>query len=423
MFVGTLFLVGGLPPLLLVDSATFGEVTADFWVFASKIAAFFVLAAGIYGGLMGLLFVVLGFFGKRIPFSVLMPICLPILWAGMELPLRAFTFGFDWWLLGIPLIDSSVFRQLAVFGGVPFLSWFAATSGALLFFSVRGLKTNRLLAPIATLLFLAVGTSAGAYLEQKYNEAPEPSWPSIAVLQTNVQYPAVFPVEDDPTYGPMIREAIEKGAESIVVSGEISPRVVREENLTEAFWAKLLGDRLIQEDVLFIFYLPVRRSSGEINQTMFALRKGEVEGTYHKEILFPVSDYSPPGFLGVLFEGQRKEPLTPYVRENNLDRNGTLTADGLVGAMICNESFVPATAGRIQGQEARIIILSGSDRPFATDQIYNGTLRMAQLRAAQTRRWILRAQKTGISAIIAPNGAIKGRIERDEKGILYFNLK
>jgi apolipoprotein N-acyltransferase len=47
---------------------------------------------------------------------------------------------------------------------------------------------------------------------------------------------------------------------------------------------------------------------------------------------------------------------------------------------------------------------------------------MAVFRAVETRRWVLRAATTGISAVIAPSGGLRERLETGMAGVLRADI-
>ena len=421
VLAGVLFLILGLPPLLVVESEVFQTAPAAGLMFYAELAGFFAVASLVYGGVFSLLFALLKFAKEKIPAPSLILFVFPVLWVGAELVIRYFTFGFDWWLVGIPLIASGPFRELAIWGGVPLLSLMVVLVGSLLYaaYSLRPLIRHvtisiGLLASALVALFLY-----GVLLFQADTiEYPE-YLPSVAILQPNIKFPEAYPVEDDAYYGTLIREALTRNPEIIIFPAQILSTVTPGEEISKDLWVRLIGRSLVDSDVTVIFYIPIKTEDGFIYQTMFAIKRGEVVGQYRKEILFPVSDYRPAGFYKYLF-GEPSYTISAFDRASSKETNGLLTPDGFIAAAICNELFSPEIVQRIRGLGAPILVVSGSDRPFLSDFIFNGTLRMTRLRATEADVWIFRAYKTGISAVIAPNGEVLYQLNRNERGIIFF---
>ena len=243
--------------------------------------------------------------------------------------------------------------------------------------------------------------------------------PSVAILQPNIKFPEVYPVEDDPYYGTLIREALTRNPEIIIFPAQILSTVTLGKEISKDLWVRLIGRSLVDSNVTVIFYIPIKAEDGFTYQTMFAIKRGEVIGQYRKEILFPVSDYRPAGFYKYLF-AEPSYTISAFDRASSKETNSLLTPDGFMVAAICNEPFSREMVGRVRGLGAPILVVSGSDRPFLSNLIFNGTLRMARLRATEADVWIFRAYKTGLSAVIAPNGEVLYQLNRNERGIIFF---
>ncbi|KKU52877.1 MAG: Apolipoprotein N-acyltransferase [Parcubacteria group bacterium GW2011_GWA2_47_10] len=422
-FVGTLFLLIGLPPLLDAESEVFGAATAFDPKLIARVLGIFAVAAGIFGGVFGIMFVALKLVARKIPHEPLILFVFPALWVVSELVIRVVTFGFDWWFVGIPLVAIGLFRELAgIFLGVPLLSFITVFSGSILYACCvfRPLTRIPLFYISLSLFGLIIFFLYGVMLHERISAEYPAGLPSVAIIQPNVKFPDTFPIERDENYGPLIKKALTRNVQTIIFSAQIVSPVTTESKLSKDFWTQTLGKTLIETDATVIFYIPVKTEGGIILQTMFALQHGEVVGKYKKEILFPVSDYRPGGFYKYLFDKPVGYSITPFVPADAAEKNGLLTPDGIFAAAICNEPFSPKFLNRIKRMGAPILVVSGSDRPFLSNFIFRGTLRMAQLRATEAHVWLFRAYKTGISAIISPGGDIVQRLNRGERGVIYF---
>ncbi len=421
MLAGVLFLVLGLLPLLIVEPEVFQTAPGAGLMFYAKLAGFFAVASLMYGAVFSLLFASLKCAKEKVSAPSLILFVFPVLWVGAELVIRYFTFGFDWWLVGIPLIAAGPFREMAILGGVPILSLVVVLVGSLLYvvYSLRPLRQHvvtgiGLLASALAALFLY-----GVVLFQADTIEYPKHLPSVAILQPNVKFPEVYPVEGDAYYGPLIKEALTRNPEIIIFPAQILSPVTQGEEISKDLWVRLIGRSLVDSDVTVIFYIPIKTENGFIYQTMFAIRRGEVIGQYRKEVLFPVSDYRPAGFYRYLF-GEPSYTISAFDGAFGKETNGLLTPDGFVAAAICNEPFSREKVRHVRELNSPILVVSGSDRPFLSSLIFNGTLRMARLRATEAHVWIFRAYKTGISAVIAPNGEVLYQLNRDERGIIFF---
>ncbi len=419
---GILYLLVGLPSLLFVTMTSYDHGKNFFLIFG-KVSLLFLILSGLFGFVWGAAFGCVGWIRRRTSRYVLAGIIFPCVWVSVEVLLRVFTFGFDWWFAGIALVESPLFRGIAVLGGAPLLSLYVMITGAAFYIFIH--ETWKVICRSGTMLTILLLSSAGLifgivvhYGRQEGVDIK--ALPRMAILQTNVDFPASLPLESDSTYRQLVFKALHGGAMVIVFPGQILPRIIERDSLADSFWRKVLGNSLVDQDVLYVLYFPVREKNGMVYQTMFAIRKGKIEGEYKKETLFPVSDYAPPGVLGQLFADAREYSIDSY-RASPFSKNGILTREGSMGALICNEAFLPSIVSRIIRQGTGVIIQSGSDKPFISDAIFTGTLRMAQVRALQANVWWLRANKTGISAIISPAGDILAKLDRNKRGVLYFS--
>lgn len=96
-----------------------------------------------------------------------------------------------------------------------------------------------------------------------------------------------------------------------------------------------------------------------------------------------------------------------------------LTLDGVrYGVTICYES-VYSWVNRAQVRRgAEVIVNITNDGWFGVGQGGTQHLHMGRLRAVETRRWVLRAANTGVTAAIDPQGRVVARIPANEPGVL-----
>lgn len=409
-----------LPPLILVTGTSYGN--NDSWLIVGKLLLFFFLLTGMFGLVWGIAFASTRFALQRVSLSAVRSCIFPCIWVCCELVLRTVTFGFDWWFAGVALIEIPILRGIGAIGGAPMLSLYTLVAGgALYFLTTEHLSTiYRSGVKLANIILVSAGLMYGVFVYHNV-EKNAVVWPRTAIVQTNTDFPEILPLDRDRIYGPLILKALLGSTDVVIFPGQITRRVIKREEITTQFWQDLLGRSLTDKQVLSVVYFPVEESTGLVYQTMFAVRKRKIEGEYKKEILFPVSDYMPSGFLTIIFTDAREYILQPYTADQ-FSSNGILTKDGIMGGLICNEAFTSRIVSRIVRQNVGIVVQSGSDKPFLSDDIFTGTLRMAQLRALQANVWWLRANKTGISAIISPRGDVLSSIDRNKRGILYFSL-
>ncbi len=104
-----------------------------------------------------------------------------------------------------------------------------------------------------------------------------------------------------------------------------------------------------------------------------------------------------------------------------------------IGAFICYESVFPSYIRRFTLQGAEALFNLSNDAWFGRSQARYQHLRIVRMRAAENRRWIVRATNNGISAVIDPAGRVAsvlpefreaaGRVRYDYRSDLTFYTK
>jgi len=160
-------------------------------------------------------------------------------------------------------------------------------------------------------------------------------------------------------------------------------------------------------------------ATGPYNVLYFFRPDGGLDAIYRKRRLVPFAEHLPfARFLSWI----------PWTRE--IARYAEGTSDGVVtvsgtrfAPVICWES---AFSGLLQRDVAR----SGAEAfLIATDDAWFGTTagpyqhaEIAQMRAIETGRWIVRAASTGISGLVAPNGRYTRASELDERALVAGSI-
>lgn len=151
---------------------------------------------------------------------------------------------------------------------------------------------------------------------------------------------------------------------------------------------------------------------GQDHNTLVAWTAEGAVGWYHKRRLVPFSEYQPwRGGHRVLRGASQYAPA----RQNQLIR-----AHGMVlGGFICQEVLFPSLIRQSVLEGATILVSGGNDGVFANPAVAQVHADAAQIRATETGRYIVRAMKTGISAIIDPQGREQTRSRSSEPALLF----
>lgn len=125
-------------------------------------------------------------------------------------------------------------------------------------------------------------------------------------------------------------------------------------------------------------------------------------GRYDKVELVPYGEYVPFSFLKPvleLFEPAATEGFTPGHSPSPLKAGGWKLAP-----LICYEALFPSHVRGLVNRGADILVNPTNDAWFGRTSAPEQLLLMSSLRAVETRRYLLRAANTGITAMVNPAG-------------------
>lgn len=144
--------------------------------------------------------------------------------------------------------------------------------------------------------------------------------------------------------------------------------------------------------------------------------RGNASGVFRKHHLVPFGEYFPvPAFVRewMRLQSLPNSDMTPGDR-----RQAGLTVAGYpVASSICYEDAY-ASEQRYFFPAARFMINITNDAWFGDSIAPHHHLDIARMRSLESGRWQLRAANTGVTAIIAPNGMLTGRLPQFEPGVL-----
>jgi apolipoprotein N-acyltransferase len=90
---------------------------------------------------------------------------------------------------------------------------------------------------------------------------------------------------------------------------------------------------------------------------------------------------------------------------------------------LCFEAIFPELVRAQVRLGAEILLNLSNDAWLQTHAGGEQHLQMVQLRAVETRRWVVRSTTTGVSAFIDPHGIERGRIDPDHRGALVMPVQ
>jgi apolipoprotein N-acyltransferase len=367
----------------------------------------FVLLRSIPLGLFGLLAGVL----VQRPYAVL---AVPCLWVAMER--TPWLFQYTWLQLGNAGIDMSVPMRLAPVTGVYGLSWvFAALGTAVAVMVFRRARKQLLwLAPIAILAVLP--------------PLPAPERPAKSAVSVQ---PAI-PERDDWTME-LARKTQQQleflSLQSALAADQPKPLVI--------LWPEVPAPIYYTEDAplrervnnlarvtgayVLIGTVAHNESGGPLNAAMMIRPDGSAAGRYDKLFLVPFGEYIPFPFGGLLATiASEAGDFVPGERIVVFD-----AASDRVGAFICYESAFPHLVRQFVAQGSTVLANLSNDGYFGGAAAREQHLSLVRMRAAENRRWILRATNDGITASVDAAGRVVSRLPewKETSGRLWFNSR
>lgn len=367
---------------------------------------------GLLAAYLALFHAAFGLLGKRFwrrPGAGWALVGLPALWVALE-QLRGWLFsGFPWNLTG--------YAWVGVPGALPLASWMGvfgvsfvvmlANTGVALALVRRRFEAAAVAFLVPLLLLALAGRRATA-------EAPLelPSLP-VRVVQPNI------PNQVEPraevvlaNYRDLLelsREACQPGSLVVWPESAAWPFVYVQDRRLER------GVEELAERGCALLFNSVQPAAGGYYNSVYLVDAGGVRGRYDKRHLVPFGEYVPLrgvfSFLDKLARNAgeyltgRQVELLPWRGQR-------------IGVAICFEITFPGEVSELVRDGASLLVTVTNDAWYGDTSAPWQHLTAARFRAAENRRFLLRAAITGVSAIIAPDGSVVGELGVFERGLL-----
>ncbi len=215
-------------------------------------------------------------------------------------------------------------------------------------------------------------------------------------------------------YTVLSKRALEMGAELLVWPEAAYPFPIwkGEWSLESLAW--------IPENRGLLFGALTWRDEGEaglayFNGALFARQGGELVDGGDKVNLVPFGEYIP--FRRLL---SRLSPLVETVGDFTPGAPGKAirTPFGPVGILICYEDLFSRLSRHLRESGAQLLVNVTNDAWYEKNSAALQHVVYSQFRAAENRRYLLRATNTGVTALIDPLGRVRSRLSWFEVGIL-----
>ena len=345
-----------------------------------------------------------------------MALAAPFAWVLAE-RLRILTiWDFEWGLLGHALADSPLLRQAASLGGVGLLSALvvAGNTSILLAFSRRDSPARwRAVAMLVGCLALTLGW--GRWSTMRAENLGDRQSLRVGVLQFHQpRYSAGDFLENglERGYARLIPQALGIEPDLLVLPESISARGIdfgaeRRPDGSKPVaaadaWNRWFRARLEGTDSVVVLGVDTLDEDATYNSLVAWTAEG-LAGVYDKTRPVPFAEYR-PRFWGPVSAG--RYDYTAGARGQTI-RIGDL----VLGAFICQEVQFSGLIREAVRDGAGILISGGNDGVFADPAVAEAHAEMARIRAVESGRYLLRAMKTGVSAIVDPLGR---EIERSQ---------
>jgi apolipoprotein N-acyltransferase len=141
-----------------------------------------------------------------------------------------------------------------------------------------------------------------------------------------------------------------------------------------------------------------------LNSAVMIGPSGQVVDRYDKINLVPFGEFIPPLFGWVNRITQEAGDFVPGTRRVIFP-----AGEHKIAAFICYESVFPDLVREFVHGGAEVLVNLSNDGYFEHSAAHQQHLEIVRMRAAENRRWILRATNDGITAAIDPRGRVVAR--------------
>ena len=340
------------------------------------------------------------------------------LWVLQEVFRGWFLTGFPWLYAGYSQLDGPL-NGLVPVGGVWLASFLIALSAALIV-NLERLRPHK---PryIAALALLIAPWVAGLSLQGHSWTYPSGNSLSVAAVQGNVEQNMKWDPAQLNAQLALYRD-LSFSAEQVdlLVWPETAIPVLKD--LAQGYIGVM--DRFARDrQSALITGVPVRQSNerGEQRYYNAITSLGDAQGTYLKQKLVPFGEYVP---LQDLLRGLIAFfdlPMSDFAR-GPAEQPPLLAKGYSIAPFICYEVVYPEFAAALAA-DSDILLTVSNDAWFGTSIGPLQHLQMAQMRAIEAQRWMIRATNNGVTALIDPRGSIRQRIPQFQQEVLIGEVQ
>ncbi|MFZ5786095.1 MAG: apolipoprotein N-acyltransferase, partial [Acidobacteriota bacterium] len=251
-----------------------------------------------------------------------------------------------------------------------------------------------------------------------------PSGPPVPVAAVQPNVPLEFRWDEDNLEDIETRvmrlsaEAAGAGARWIVWPESAVPRVLERDGT----WRAGLERFTREHDVwLLVGSIGLGPDEGSYSNSVFSLSPaGLLPWRYDKTHLVPFGEYLPAAVRWLLPRALVREvgSFTPGASALPLP-----SPAGPAGVAVCYEVAYPSLYADEVARGASVLVTITNDGWYGDSAAPRQHMALAMLRAAENRRWLVRAANTGISAVIDPEGRVSARLGLDREGTVLASVQ
>jgi apolipoprotein N-acyltransferase len=307
--------------------------------------------------------------------------------------------GFAWLALGNAGIDMGIPMRLAPYTGVYGISFvFVMMSAALALAVLRRPRWQLAwLLPLPLLILLPrlpdsqPGKRTAVLAQPNISDTVEWTPQSLEKMERRLFYLSMTTVFQD-----------KKQAPELLVWPEVPAPLY----VDDPGFVRVAGDLARTTRAYLLAGVVAHRSDGApLNSALLLAPSGEVVGRYDKVHLVPFGEFVPWPF------GFANKISTEIGDYKPGDKVVVLPAgDHRLGVFICYESVFPNFVRQFAADGAELLLNISNDSWFGKTAARLQHIKIVRMRAAENRRWILRATNDGISATIDPSGGLRGTL-------------
>lgn len=329
---------------------------------------------------------------------------LPACWLLMEWWRGWFLTGFPWLNLGASQTDSLLSAYLPLLGvyGTSLVMMVAVGAGVLLC-----LGRARKPAVVTLISIIAIGLTTG------HVEWTRPGEQKLEIALVQGAIPQEL------KWHPSMREVSTQLYTGLSMAARDSELLIWPETAFTKTYHKGLGE-LRQIKAQFsphtTFLVGLVYADEKQYQYNSILLMDDRTRLYHKHHLVPFGEYFPLPQIVKRFLEAHQVPLSD-LRSSRDNKHHFITRHGVLGLSICYEVAFGQEIRKAM-PAAELLINLANDAWFGDSIAPHQHLQIAQVRALETGRYLLRATNTGISAIIDQKGRIKAKSPQFQQYLL-----